>query len=215
MNKRPSDEGQSPADAPDTRPYRMTARAEAVEQTREGILGATYELWLDRPYDEVTIEAVAERAGVSRQTVHRHFGTKDELVAAVAVWRAPREDEARAVPPGDVGAAVQRIVERNEEMGDANVRALEIEDRIEVVHEMLEQGRRSHRRWVERVFAPCLPDDRESRSVAVDALYAATDVTVWKLLRRDHGYSVERTESVMRTLVEGVLASIHEKRMRR
>lgn len=190
-----------------TRQYRMTARADAVERTRERILEATYTLWLERPYDEVTMDAVAERADVSRQTVHRHFGTKDELVTAVTAWRGPREDAARAVPVGDVAAAVRRIVERNEEMGDANVRALEIEDRIEVVGRMLDQGRRAHRSWIVTVFGPYLPDDQGQRSMVVDALYVALDVTVWKLLRRDFEYSVERTEQVIRTMVDGVLAA--------
>ena len=34
-------------------------------------------------------------------------------------------------------------------------------------------------------------------------LYAATDVTVWKLLRRDHGRSRAETEAIIRNLVEG------------
>ena len=189
-----------------SRPYRMTARAKATERTRERILEATYQLWLEHPYDEVSMDAVADRAAVSRQTVHRHFGTKDDLVTAVTAWRAPREDAERSVPVGDVAAAVRRIVERNEEMGDANIRALEVEDRIAVVQHMLGQGRRAHRTWVETVFAPHLPDQADARERIVDALYVALDVTVWKLLRRDFAYSVERTEQVMRTMVDGVLA---------
>jgi hypothetical protein len=37
------------------------------------------------------------------------------------------------------------------------------------------------------------------------ALYAATDVMVWKLLRRDFGRSRARTEISIVRLVEGVL----------
>lgn len=189
------------------RSYRMTARAEAMERTRERIFEATYELWLEHPYDEVTMDAVAERADVSRQTVHRHFGTKHELMTAVAAWRVPLEDKARVVPVGDVAAAVHRVVERYEETGDATVRALEVEDRIAVVGHVVDLGRRGHRSWIETVFAPYIPGDADQRLKVVDALYVATDVTVWKLLRRDFGYSAERTEQVMRRLVDGVLAT--------
>jgi AcrR family transcriptional regulator len=189
------------------RAYRMRARREAVERTRERILQAAYALWLERPYDEVTVEAVADAAGVSRQTVHRQFGSKDELVVAVTDWRGPREDALREVKPGDVDAAVRRAIERNEEMGDAVVRFLELEGRIEAAAYMLKQGREAHRAWIEHVFAPRLPGRGRARERAVLALYAATDVTVWKLLRRDFGQSPSDTEAIVRQLVEGVLGA--------
>lgn len=195
----------TPAGDGGSRPYHMTARAEAVEQNREAILRATYQLWLERPYDELTIEAVAERAGVSRQTVHRQFGTKDELVVATAAWRGPREETERAVEPGDVAAAVERVVARYEAMGDANIRALELEGRVDAIDGMLAEGRRAHRRWVERTFGPYLPPDPGPRRRVVDALFAATDVTLWKLLRRDLGRSAASAVAVIRHLVEGVL----------
>ena len=46
------------------------------------------------------------------------------------------------------------------------------------------------------------------REELVLALYAATDVTVWKLLRRDLGSSRSRTESIIRQLVEGALGTL-------
>jgi AcrR family transcriptional regulator len=198
--------GSGDGDTGGKRAYRMRARREAVERTRERILRAVYDLWLARPYDELTVEAVAEAAGVSRQTVHRHFGSKDDLALATADWRGPREDLEREVPPGDVRAAVRRLVERYEEMGDANIRFLELEGRLPVADYSLKQGREAHRAWIEQVFAPRLPRRGGARERAVLALYAATDVTVWKLLRRDFGQSPADTEAVIRALVEGVLS---------
>lgn len=190
------------------RPYRMTARREAVEQTREAILEATFDLWLQRPYDEVTVEAVAESAGVSRQTVHRQFGTKEELVVAVAEWVGPRIEAARKVEPGDVTGAVDRLVEGYETMGDANVRALELEGRVDEIDDLLAQGRASHRSWLEGVFAPHLPASHQQRESLVDALYAATDVMVWKLLRRDLARSRQETQATILRLVRGVLGTL-------
>jgi AcrR family transcriptional regulator len=194
------------------RVYRMQARREAVERTRGRILQAAYDLWLARPYDEVTVEDVAELAGVSRQTVHRQFGSKEDLVVAVTDWRGPREDRLREVRPGDVTGAVHRAVERNEEMGDAVVRFLELEGRIDVADYLLKTGRASHRAWIEEVFAPYLPTQGRARELAVLALYAATDVTVWKLLRRDFGQSEADTEAIVRQLVEGVIATLADSR---
>ena len=189
-----------------TRPYRMRERQRAVDRTRTAILEAAYERWLAEPYDEVTLEDVAASAGVSRQTVHRQFGSKEDLMVAVVDWRRPREDAADSrVEPGDVEAAVQHIVERHEAMGDAIARFLAIEGRIDAIDYLLEHGRIAHRAWIERCFAPLLPDDPAERETTVLALYAATDVMVWKLLRRDFGRSRSETEASMRRLVDGVV----------
>jgi AcrR family transcriptional regulator len=188
------------------RPYRMRERLRAVERSREAILRAAYELWLAAPYDEVTLDEVAAAAGVSRQTVHRQFGSKEDLLVAVVDWRRPREDEADSrVEPGDVGAAVRQIVDRHEEMGDALARFLAVEGRIEAIDYLLAHGRAAHRDWLERVFAPLLPEEAEECETVVLALYAATDVMVWKLLRRDLGRSRAEAEASMSRLVDGVL----------
>lgn len=186
----------------------MTARREAVEHNREAILQATFDLWLARPYDEITIEAVAQSAGVSRQTVHRQFGTKEDLVVAVADWVGPQIDAARDVDPGDVEGAVERLVDGYETMGDANVRTLELEGRVAEIDHLLARGRSAHRAWLERVFSPHLPPGGRPRRRAIDALYAATDVMVWKLLRRDLGRSRADTADVILSLVRGVLCTL-------
>jgi len=197
----------SPAGA--KRVYRMTARKDAVDRASEAMLRATFELWLERPYDEVTLEAVAELAGVSRQTVLRHFGSKEGLVVAVVDWAGSEEDAARRIESGDVATGLRRLVDRYETTGDANVRLLELEGRIEAVDYGLAQGRAGHRSWIEHLFGPFLPQGpTRRREQAVMALYAATDVTVWKLLRRDFGRTRKDTEATIALLVEGVLAKL-------
>lgn len=189
----------------------MGARAEAMEATREAICAATVELWLDLPFDELTLDQIAVRAGTTRQTVLRHYKSKENLVIAAAEWYSSRLEAATEVDPGDVDAAISVILFQYEAMGDANVRLLEIEGRVAEAREMLERGRASHRRWIERSFAPFTDGlDRTERAAFVDALYAATDVMVWKLLRRDFGRSPEATRAVITVLVRGVLTAIEQ-----
>jgi AcrR family transcriptional regulator len=184
----------------------MTVRGESVERTRERILQAAFDLWRQQPYDDVTLDTVAAEAGVSRQTVHRQFGSKDELFVAVTEWVGPREEAASlAINPGDVTGAVRHEVERYERLGDANVRFLQMEGRVPAVDSTIERGRAAHRAWIEHVFAPHLPDRGAVRERAILALYAATDVMVWKLLRRDFSLSQRGTQEVMQHLVEGAL----------
>jgi AcrR family transcriptional regulator len=185
----------------------MAARAEGALETRARILEAAYELWRAEPYDDVSLERVAARAGVSKQTLIRHFGSKDQLVTATVDWQRPREEAARAAEPGDVEGAIAALVGRYELMGDANVRIAALEARVPAIRYLLEQGRESHRRWVERVFERFLPErGGAAHRRRVMAFYAATDVMVWNLLRRDFGLSRKHTQAVMLDLVSGLAA---------
>ena len=176
------------------------------------ILQAAYELFLEHHYDEVSLVRVAERAGLTKQTVIRQFGSKDQLAYAVVDWQRPREEAARLVEPGDVRGAVKTLVERYERMGDANVRVLQLENRVPAIRYLLEQGRESHAAWVARVFAPFLPKrrGRAYRRRAM-AFYAATEVMLWKLLRRDFGLSRQETSAVLLALVSGLVMQNQDK----
>ena len=188
----------------DRRPYRMGARQEAVASTRERILQAAYNQWLERSYDQVSLQSIADAAGVSRQTVARQFGTKDELAFAVVDWQRPREDAFRAAEPGATEVAIERLLHRYEAMGDANVRVLELEGRVPAIDYLLEVSRAGHREWVERTLLPAATYGRHEEELVL-ALYAATDVTVWKLLRRDLKQSAATTHSTILRLVHSLL----------
>jgi len=45
----------------------------------EKILSATFELLAERGYEALTMELLAERVGISRQTLYHHFSSKDEI----------------------------------------------------------------------------------------------------------------------------------------
>jgi AcrR family transcriptional regulator len=57
---------------------------------RERILESAYELFSRRGIQAVGIDAVIERSGVARQTLYRHFGSKQELVLAFLERREDR-----------------------------------------------------------------------------------------------------------------------------
>src|SRR5213080_2766737 len=71
------------------RPYRMRRRAELEEQTRRRITESTIALHEELGPARTSISAIAERAGVRRSTVYRHFPDEDALFAACSThWRA-------------------------------------------------------------------------------------------------------------------------------
>jgi len=81
-----------------TRPYRMTRRAELVDETRQRITEATARLHTTVGPANTSVAAIAEEADVTRLTVYRHFPDLDVLFQACrAHWRSQN-------PPPDAGA---------------------------------------------------------------------------------------------------------------
>jgi AcrR family transcriptional regulator len=177
--------------------YNMELRAAGVEATRERILTAAADVFLERWYDDVTLAELAKSAGVSGQTVINHYGGKERLATAAYEYLGKQITLRRYTPePGDVKGAVEALVEDYEITGDAVVRMLALEEKVATLGPLLEHGRRGHREWVETMFqAPEL----------VPELIVATDVYAWKLLRRDQGLGREETAAAIRHMVQAIL----------
>jgi AcrR family transcriptional regulator len=189
-----------------TRTYTMTSRARGVAETRRRVLDATVDLHGERLAADISLDDIAERAGVSVQTVLRHFGSRSGLVeAAFAHARSEVEAERRA-PVGDVAAAVRAIVDHYELRGDGVLVMLAQEPHQELMARITRDGRRLHRTWVEEVFAPYLRDAEDPDALA-DLLVVATDVYTWKLLRRDRGLGRDLTENRIHHLVRSLLGT--------
>lgn len=175
----------------------MQARAAAAAETRERILVAGRDAFMERWYDEVTLQDIAGDAGVSVQTLINHFGGKEPLFLALAERFSEEIEGRRAVPPGDRGAAVAAVVADYEITGDMTIRMLATEERVSALRPVMDMGRASHRDWVARTLGD---------GSLLPALIVATDVYTWKLLRRDQRLSITATTDSMRRLVDGVLS---------
>ena len=84
-----------------TRSYTMTSRARATEETRTRILEATVDLVTERLAADISLDSVAQRSGVSVQTVLRHFGSRAGLFGAAHSHAETKIVEERRVPVGD------------------------------------------------------------------------------------------------------------------
>lgn len=189
------------------RSYTMGARAASVAETRERIARATYDLIFENAYEDVTLAAIAAAAGVSHQTVLNHFGSKEGAAqAAVEIIKAEVEQRRSRAIPGEVGQAVSVMVDDYEIFGDANARWACESERLGELASTLDLARASHQAWLDRIFGTDLPTEPAARAYALNALHAATDVYVWKLLRRDLRLDRATTEQIMVDLVRGVLS---------
>jgi AcrR family transcriptional regulator len=190
-----------------TRPYTLKARAEAVEQTRARILACARDALFSLPFGELTLPYVAAQAQVTTQTVRNHFESKEGLLRALTEQLSEDLLGARqaAAPVGSAQAAAM-LAEEYEAYGHAYIRLVAAMEGSPAMRAMGEHARAEHRRWLEDTFAERLPEAGEHRERAVAALYAATDVGTWRLLRVDLGHSAQTTVAVIRTLIDGVLA---------
>lgn len=183
-----------------TRPYRQTSRADAAERTRLSILAAVFDLSSEIPLAAITLGNVAERAGVTVQTVLRRFGSRQDLFEQALDHYATAVREQRLVTSDDdPREAVRIVVEHYESFGDRMLLLLGQEATDPMARRITDDGRRFHEQWVEDAFCP--RSAREHRLLIV-----ATDLYTWKLLRRDRRLSATETAEHMHDLCCAITA---------
>ncbi|MGA9284384.1 MAG: TetR family transcriptional regulator [Solirubrobacteraceae bacterium] len=79
-----------PAAAEPALPYRAAAR----QLLRESLLDAARRLLEDRPWAQITMSDVARAAGLSRQTLYKELGTRDEFAQQFVIREGARFLEA-------------------------------------------------------------------------------------------------------------------------
>jgi AcrR family transcriptional regulator len=199
-----------------SRGYHQVARAEATQVRHEKIVRSFMDLLRDRWLDEFTLNDVAEAAGVTVQTLIRKFGGKEGLLKAALALIEVEVMQRREAPKGDVKRLVSQLVDDYEVVGDMVIRCLAQEPRFPMLTQLLSVGRKDHRAWLTDVFASQIKDlPPKARKERVDALYAATDVYIWKLFRRDFGYDTATTKALVLQLVLALLENTTHKNAKR
>jgi AcrR family transcriptional regulator len=186
-----------------TRPYRMTTRAAAAAETADKILDATKQLFIEKLIAEIALADIADRSGVTVQTILRRFGDKD-TVFAEAISRLGEEilsQRGRAIP-NDLDNLLANLIEHYETHGRLVLKMLAEESTTSSIKPVLAFGRDYHRRWCETVFAATLdplPDsDRDRRRAQ---LIAICDIRTWELMRIRIGLSRRATEAALREML--------------
>jgi AcrR family transcriptional regulator len=188
----------------------MVSRSQAAERTHQAIIQAAFALYSERDFDQVSLDDVAGQAGVTARTLLRRFGSKEALLDAVAeAADAEVEDRRQEVPPGEAAAAVRCVVTDYEGYGDAIMRLLSQENRVAAFGRIAERGRRLHREWVDRAFAPQLSRRSGAARRRLRAqLIVTTDVYTWKLMRRDLGLGQSAVVEALEEMVAGITGDL-------
>lgn len=84
------------------------------EAKRAAVMQAAARLFLEQGLQAVSMDQIAEAAGVSKRTVYGHFGSKEALFAACTRWRSrERRFEAGGLAPNeDARSALLRLTKR-------------------------------------------------------------------------------------------------------
>jgi AcrR family transcriptional regulator len=139
---------------PPKRKYELKKRAEQVAETHRRITEAAIELHGTVGPSRTTLSAVAERAGVERRTLYRHFPNESDLFAACSThyftanpwpdlgnWRAIRDPQQRLEPALD---ELYAYYERTEPVLSRVLRDAELvefaRDAVAPLHAYLEEG---------------------------------------------------------------------------
>ena len=75
------------------RAYDSSGRKEQARRSRQAVLAAARELFLEQGYGATTMPAVASAAGVSVETIYKTIGSKPELLKAVLDVAIVGDDE--------------------------------------------------------------------------------------------------------------------------
>lgn len=189
------------------RAYRGTVQAEIAALTEQRIIGAGIELFDEQWADQITLDQIAQRAGVTVQTLLRRFGSKEKLANAVSQEAFRRAMQQRIEPPvGDLTTIVNGLSAYYEAGGERMLRGLAQEARHPHLHIIIDVARASHKEWLERAFALHFEQrDQSERTRLLAQLYTLTGVYTWYSLRHECGLSREETEHALYEMIHVLL----------
>lgn len=186
------------------RRYSMERRSANAEATKARVHAVATALYAERPHD-FALKTVAERAGTSVQTILRIYGSKAALLETLI--EAGRTQTRRSMPlPATIEAAIRARYSEYERSGELGGPVASEARRDLSPGKQGESARQSHRAWVEEVFADFLGSQTSLADQArLFGLIAATDISAWKLLRRDYGLYRRAAEAVVIGIISALI----------
>ena len=185
------------------RPYRKRRRAELEEETRRRITEATVALHGTVGPARTTVSAIAERAGVQRATVYRHFPDERALIGACSAhWNAanPRPDIAGWAAVEDPDGRLRSALTELYAWYDRTEYMVERITRDAAVVEPLREAMNRAAGWYEAatgVLAEGRPGDAARARAAISHALA---FDTWRSLVRRQGLAPEEAVELMERL---------------
>jgi AcrR family transcriptional regulator len=196
------------------RRYRSQLRRQQAAATRTAILEAARQLMAEVGFPAATIRSIAERAGVSRETVYATFGSKWGIVTALGGLNIERA-AAALLPDGGLAAleAVTDLARQLELLGELGARIMggnwpiveamrvggATDPELAALYRKASDGRRA---WMQRLVTAWERAGRLRAGVdpgeAIDALWAITGPELYRLLVVEAGWTDARYAAWLR-----------------
>ena len=199
-------------ETPSKRKYELRKRADAMEDTRRRITEAAMELHGSVGPARTTVTAVADRAGVQRHTVYRHFPTDSDLFASCSQhfaeanpWPDPTRWTEIADPAERLTTGLDQLYgwyERTEHMWSNILRDASL---VEAIPAALTPFR-SYVKQVASVLSAGWPARGARRKVVAAAVRHAVDFHTWRSLAHEGGIAREQAVRLMAAMVESASA---------
>jgi TetR/AcrR family transcriptional regulator of autoinduction and epiphytic fitness len=186
------------------REYRSPERRERRNRTQQTILDAAEEQFRQRGYGAATMQAVAERAGVSLPTVYLYFASKPDLVRGLAdrVSGSAELSVGQVLSEGDqnrqleVGAGIlRRVHQRSAVVADILRAAAGADAELSAEWQRWQRGHLDAVGAVAELLAArgALRDDIDVNT-ATDILYTVGGRETFRQLVNERGWSPTRYE---------------------
>jgi len=178
-----------------------------ADHTQGLILASAIEFLEESPVSDLTVRAVAARAGISERTVFRYFATRDDFLDAVAGAVSARMD----LPPSpatldELLGYADTLYRRFDATAALIKAALHTELSTRLRHAAAEQRWVAVRRLLD-AHAPRRP--AHAREIAAANICYQLSATTWHYFRFYFGFSLERTiecgTAAVRQAVEGLV----------
>jgi AcrR family transcriptional regulator len=209
----------APAPA-DRRPYDSSRRRESARRNRLAVLEAGRDLLLRDGYGATTIRAVAERAGVSPDTVYKTFGSKQQLMKAVydvalagddepvPIGRRPAIRRALAAedPALKIDLYAEFVTDLMERVGGLLAVLAEADPELAQVRADTEAERHvGVGAFVTHLEQNGLLTGALPRELVVDSVWALTSAQLYSQLRHSRGWSREQYRQWLATMLAATL----------
>jgi AcrR family transcriptional regulator len=176
------------------RPYDATRRRERAEvdreETRRRIIESARLLFIEQGYVETTVDAIAKRAGVVKQTVYLAAGSKAQLLRAVEKLAAevepppPHDDPAEQVRA--IATYLRTVVEATSPVWKAVREAAAVDPEVAAYRQRADQIRHAEYFGLARMVG---------RPDAADTLAALGSAEMAELLVARRGWTFDRYEA--------------------
>lgn len=204
------------------RRYASAVRDEQAARTRARILDAAAELFVDRGYARTTVQDLADRAGVARDTVHAIFGGKARILTALIDTRLVPDGAVANVTETPAAQAIKHETDPREQLGLFATWIAGMSTRLRPVFEILrtasavepematlfaemDRFRLKNMRTYARWFAARGPL-RVSTKRAAEVIWAVTSPDVARMLCDELGWSeAEHANWLADTLTRSLL----------